>query len=67
MFRCRTAYQNGQRPKVELSFQLQGQMKSVPVTVSISGTQQEADGSYTCIGVVLEDQQRIQILNQLLG
>jgi hypothetical protein len=69
MFRCRMGerYPNGAHTKVELAFQIQGQMKTVAVTVNITGIQREADGTYTCVGIILEDQQRIQILNQLLG
>lgn len=69
MFNCLQGerYPDGAQVKVELAFQIQGQMKSVTVTVGINGKQRNADGSYTCIGVVREDRQRIEILNQLLG
>ena len=69
MFRCRQGalYQTGARVKIELVVQVQGQTQSVVVSVSITGSQRESDGTYTCVGLIQEDQQRIQILNQLLG
>jgi hypothetical protein len=69
MFRCRLGerYQVGAKVKVELAVQIQGRQEVVAVTISITGAQREADGSYTCVGFILEDEQRIQILNQLLG
>ena len=69
MFRCREGhrYQAGAQVQVELSFQFQGQMNSVVVRVGISGVQAEQDGTFSCIGVVQEDAQKIQVLNQVIG
>ena len=69
MFRCREGhrYQNGSQTQVELVFQFQGQTNSVVVRVQISGVQAEQDGTFSCIGMVHEDAQKIQVLNQVIG
>lgn len=69
MFRCREGhrYQNGSQTQVELAFQFQGQTNSVVVKIQISGIQAEQDGTFSCVGVVLEDAQKIQVLNQVIG
>ena len=69
LFRCREGhrYQNGSQTQVELTFQFQGQTNSVVVKVQISGIQAEQDGTFSCIGVVQEDAQKIQVLNQIIG
>ena len=69
MFRCRQGerYPVGSQVKVEMAFQIQGQQKTVEISIKVSGIQQEQDGTHTCIGVVMEDAQRIQVLNQLIS
>jgi hypothetical protein len=69
MFRCKEGhrYQNGSQTRVELAFQFQGQTNSVVVKVQISGIQAEQDGTFSCIAVVQEDAQKIQVLNQVIG
>jgi hypothetical protein len=57
----------GSQKHVQLSLNVGGQTTNVAIGVSITRVEPSPDGSCVCWGTVLEDPQKIQVLNQLLG
>lgn len=65
--RLDSSNQPGARKQVLMTFNLGGQSTSVPINVSLSRVEPAPDGTCVCWATVLEDAQKIQILNQVLG
>jgi hypothetical protein len=59
--------QPGARKQVQMTFNVGGQATSVPINVSLSRVEPAPDGTCVCWATVLEDPEKIQVLNQLLG
>lgn len=59
--------QPGARKQVQMTFSVGGQATSVPINVSLSRVEPAPDGTCVCWATVLEDPEKIQVLNQLLG
>jgi hypothetical protein len=57
----------GTRKQVQLSFNVEGRLTAVVINVGLSRVEPSPDGTCVCWCTVLEDEQKIQVLNQLLG
>jgi hypothetical protein len=68
-YRCRQdpTCAPGARKQVQLSFDVGGRVTSVAINVSLTRVEPAVDGSCVCWCTVLEDEQKIQVLNQVLG
>lgn len=68
-FRCRydASYQPGARKQVQLTLNVGGRASQVSINVGISRVEPAPDGSAVCWCTVLEDEQKIAVLNQVLG
>lgn len=68
-YRCRSDASNapGARKQVQLSFNLGGQVTRVVIGVSLTRVEASPDGRTVCWATVLEDAQKVQVLNQLLA
>lgn len=68
-FRCRydPSYQPGARKQVQLTLNVGGRASQVPVNIGVLKVEPAADGTCVCVCTVLEDEQKIAVLNQILG
>ena len=68
-FRSRydASFQVGMRKQVQLTLNVGGQSTPVPVNVTLARVEPAPDGTCVCWCNVLEDEQKIAILNQILG
>ena len=57
----------GTRKQIQLSFNVGGRLTAVVINVSLSRVEPSPDGTCVCWCTVLEDEQKIQVLNQVLG
>lgn len=55
------------RKQVQLTLNVGGQSTPVPVNVTLARVEPAPDGTCVCWCNVLEDEQKIAILNQILG
>jgi hypothetical protein len=68
-FRCGPydSFQAGHEAVVELSLYLDGRDVDLPVCIKVVRVESMPDGTRVCWCMVLEDEQKIKILNQLVG
>lgn len=59
--------QPGARKQVQLALSVGGGVTTVAINVSIGRVETSPDGTCVCVCTVLEDAQKIQVLNQVLG
>ena len=67
-FRCQSSTSNapGTLKTLELSFNLGGEVTSVTIKVSLNRVEPGTDGTTVCSATVLEDAEKLRVLNQLL-